>query len=126
MKLVSVVAGCFNEAENIEEFVARVRAVFEKLPQYRLEMIVIDNSSTDGTQEILRRLAAEEPRLKVIVNARNFGHIRSPHHALMQATGDAALAMASDRAAWLRVATGSALDVLPLQQFLLHLKKYST
>lgn len=96
MKLISVVAGCYNEAENIEEFVGRVRAVFDKLPQYRLEMIVIDNSSTDGTQDILRRLAGEEPRLKVIMNARNFGHIRSPHHALMQATGEAALAMASD------------------------------
>ncbi len=96
MKLISVVAGCYNEAENIEDFVSRVRAVFDKLPQYRLELIVIDNSSTDGTQDLLRRLAAEEPRLKVIMNARNFGHIRSPHHALMQASGEAALAMASD------------------------------
>jgi glycosyltransferase involved in cell wall biosynthesis len=73
-----------------------VTAVFDKLPQYRLQMIVIDNSSTDGTQDLLRRLAAEEPRLKVIMNTRNFGHIRSPYHALMQATGEAALAMASD------------------------------
>jgi glycosyltransferase involved in cell wall biosynthesis len=96
MKLISVVAGCYNEAENIEDFVGRVCAVFDKLPQYRLELIVIDNSSTDGTQDLLRRLAAGEPRLKVIMNARNFGHIRSPHHALMQATGEAALAMASD------------------------------
>lgn len=96
MKQISVVAGCFNEAENIEEFVRRVIAVFGKLPQYRLELIVIDNNSTDGTQDILRRLAGGEPRLKVIFNARNFGHIRSPHHALMQAHGDAVLTLASD------------------------------
>ncbi|MFN2476113.1 MAG: glycosyltransferase family 2 protein [Chthoniobacterales bacterium] len=96
MKLISVVSGCFNEAENIEDFVSRVQAVFDKLPQYRLEILVIDNASTDGTPDILRTLATAEPRLKVILNARNFGHIRSPHHALMQAGGDAALTLASD------------------------------
>lgn len=96
VKRISVVAGCFNEAENIEEFLDRVRAVFAKLPQYDLEIIVIDNASSDGTQEILRRLALNEPRLKVILNARNFGHIRSPYHALLQASGDAALGLASD------------------------------
>lgn len=96
MKTISVVAGCFNEAQNIEEFVDRVRSVFDKLPHYKLEIIVIDNASVDGTQDILRRLAAAEPRLRVIINARNFGHIRSPYHALMQTCGDAALGMASD------------------------------
>ena len=96
MKKVSVVAGCFNEAENIEEFVERVRNVFAELPQFDLEIIVIDNCSSDGTQEILRRLASREPRLKVIFNARNFGHIRSPYYALLQAGGEAVLGMASD------------------------------
>jgi len=96
VKTVSVVAGCFNEAENIEEFVSRVHAVFAQLPQYRYDIIVIDNASTDGTQQILRRLAAADRRLKVILNARNFGHIRSPYHALLQAGGDAVIGMASD------------------------------
>src|SRR5436309_5202042 len=66
------------------------------LPQYEDEIIVIDNASTDGTPEILRRLAADDPKLKVILNSRNFGHIRSPYYALLQSSGDAALAMASD------------------------------
>lgn len=95
-KLISVVAGCFNEAENIEEFLDRVLGVFSKLSTYALEIIVIDNASTDGTQEILRRLALGEPRLKLIFNTRNFGHIRSPYHALLQASGEAAIALASD------------------------------
>ena len=96
MKLISVISGCYNEIENIEEFVGRVRAAFEKLPQYQLELIVIDNASTDGTSDVLRRLAAEYPWLKVILNARNFGHIRSPYHALLQARGDAVVGLASD------------------------------
>lgn len=96
MKLISIVTGTYNEAENIQEFVKRVEAVLKPLPQYDYEIIVIDNASADGTQEILRKEAAANPKLKVIINARNFGHIRSPYHALMQARGDAAVFMASD------------------------------
>jgi glycosyltransferase involved in cell wall biosynthesis len=96
VKVITVVAPCFNEAENIEEFVVRVTKVFATLPQYQLELIAIDNASTDGTQDILRELVAKEPRLKVILNARNFGHIRSPVHGLLQASGDAAFLMVSD------------------------------
>src|SRR4051812_38827755 len=73
-----------------------VREVLETLPAYNFEIIIIDNASTDGTQAILRRLSAEIPNLKVILNARNFGAVRSGYHALMQATGDAVVAMASD------------------------------
>lgn len=94
--LLSVVTGTFNEAENIGEFIQRVEAVFSGLPKYRHEIIVIDNASTDGTPDILRRVASENPQVKVILNARNFGHVRSPYHGLLQARGDAALFLASD------------------------------
>lgn len=80
----------------MEELVARVAKVMGSLPQYDYEQIIIDNASTDGTQEILRKLAAENPRLKVILNTRNFGHIRSPYHGLMQSSGEATIALASD------------------------------
>ena len=94
--LISVVTSCYNEEDNIDEFVSRVRAVFEQLPHYRWEIIAIDNASTDRTPERLHLLAANEPRLKVIFNARNFGHIRSPFHALIQARGDAVISLVSD------------------------------
>ncbi len=96
MKKISIVSGCFNEAGNVEELVARVAKVMESLPGFEYEQIIIDNASTDGTQEILRKLASANPRLKVILNARNFGHIRSPYYGLMQSTGDATVAVASD------------------------------
>jgi len=66
------------------------------LPAYDYEIIVIDNASTDGTARLLRQLAAENKRLKVILNARNFGHIRSPYYALLQTTGEAVIGLASD------------------------------
>jgi glycosyltransferase involved in cell wall biosynthesis len=94
-KLISIVTPCFNEADNIEELYARVKAVMTPLP-YDYEHICIDNSSTDATVAKLREMAADDPRLKIIINARNFGHIRSPYHALLQAQGDAAVLIASD------------------------------
>jgi glycosyltransferase involved in cell wall biosynthesis len=67
-----------------------------ELPGYEYEHIYIDNASTDGTVDILRRLAASDRRVKVILNARNFGHIRSPYHGILQAHGDAVILMTSD------------------------------
>jgi glycosyltransferase involved in cell wall biosynthesis len=67
-----------------------------ELQGYDFEHIYIDNASTDGTVSILRRLAAEDKRVKVILNARNFGHIRSPYHGILQARGDAVILMAAD------------------------------
>ncbi|HOX23358.1 MAG TPA: glycosyltransferase family 2 protein, partial [Elusimicrobiales bacterium] len=96
MKLVSVVTACYNEQDNVEELHRRVRKVFAALPQYEFEHIFIDNASTDATPQILRRLAVAHPNVKVILNARNFGHIRSPFHALLQAKGDAVISLVAD------------------------------
>jgi glycosyltransferase involved in cell wall biosynthesis len=96
MKRISVVSGCYNEAENLEELISRVFQVAAQFPHYEWEYIIIDNCSTDGSQDILRRLAANDRRIKVIFNVRNFGHIRSPYYAMLQARGDAIIYLASD------------------------------
>ena len=97
MKLISVVSGCYNEEDNIAELYERVCRVFaNELPQYAFELILIDNASKDSTVKVLKEIAARDKRLKVIVNNRNFGHVRSPYHAILQAKGDAIIAMASD------------------------------
>ena len=96
MKLISIVSPCYNEEGNVEQLTDRVRKVFASLPQYRYEHIIIDNHSTDRTVEKLQEIAAKDKNVKVIVNARNFGHIRSPHHAILQASGDAVIMLLSD------------------------------
>jgi glycosyltransferase involved in cell wall biosynthesis len=95
-KTISIVTACYNEEENVELLHARVRDVMATLPQYEYEHLFIDNSSRDRTVEILKRIAADDPHVKIIVNARNFGHIRSPIHALFQATGDAVISLVAD------------------------------
>ena len=95
-KLISVVMGCYNEAENVEQVYREIRQVFEGLPQYEYEHIFIDNASDDNTVAILKNLVQQDPHVKIIVNNRNFGHIRSGYYAMFQASGAAIIAMASD------------------------------
>jgi len=97
MKHISIVTPCYNEEPNVEELYRQVRAQFDRLSdRYTYEHIFIDNASTDGTVDVLRRLAAEDKNVKIIVNAMNFGHIRSPFYGLCQATGDAVMLMVAD------------------------------
>lgn len=96
MKHISIVTPCYNEADNVNELANRIRDVFAAMPQYTYEHLFIDNASQDGTIEKLRKMAASDPRIKVIINNRNFGHIRSPYYGLLQAKGDAVISMASD------------------------------
>ena len=95
-KTVSVVCGCFNEEGNVREVYERVRDAVSAAGDYRYEHIFIDNASRDHTWRELLALAAADKNVKIIRNARNFGHIRSPMHAIYQATGDAVICIVSD------------------------------
>lgn len=97
MKKISVITPCYNEEGNVEILYDRVKAQFEKLKdKYSYEHVFIDNASTDHTVDILRRMAKEDKRVKVIVNAANFGHIRSPFYGMKQCYGDAVIFMVAD------------------------------
>lgn len=95
-KTISIVTHAYNEEDNIEALYLRVRDIMRAYPQYLVEHIFIDNASTDSTVAILKGIAEQDKNVKVIVNARNFGHIRSPIHALFQARGDVMIGIASD------------------------------
>ncbi len=95
-KLISIVTPCYNEEGNVEELYKRVKDIFGNNGHYRYEHIFIDNASKDKTRLILREIAKKDKNVKLIFNARNFGHIRSPYYALMQAKGDAVISIVSD------------------------------
>jgi glycosyltransferase involved in cell wall biosynthesis len=96
MKLISVITPCYNEEANVEELYEAVKRVFDDLNEYTYEHIFIDNASRDNTVKILKGIAEQDDRVKIIVNARNFGHIKSPYYAIFQAKGDAVIVMAAD------------------------------
>lgn len=96
MKKISIVTPCFNEAANVEALYSRVKDIFKTLGSYEYEHIFIDNASTDGTQAILRKMAAADVNVKVILNTRNFGWIRSQFYGLIQGRGDAVIMLVAD------------------------------
>jgi glycosyltransferase involved in cell wall biosynthesis len=95
-KLITILTPCYNEELNVREVHRRLMAVAAELPEYRFEHLFIDNASKDGTVAVLREMAAEDPSVKVIVNARNFGAARSGVYGLLQAEGDAVGGLVAD------------------------------
>lgn len=95
MKLISVVTPCYNEEDNVEGIYLKIKEIFQKL-DYQYEHIFIDNASKDDTVANLKKLAQRDKNVKVIVNSRNFGWIRSPFYGLLQAKGDAVILIAAD------------------------------
>ena len=97
MKKISVLIPCYNEVENAGPISRAVTEILEKeLPQYDYELVFIDNDSTDGTRDIIRGLCADNPRIKAILNARNFGQFNSPYYGMLQVTGDCVIEMVAD------------------------------
>lgn len=95
-KLISIVSPCYNEQDNVLELCRQVQAVLDQHPDYLFEHIFIDNDSTDNTVEILREIASTNKSIKVIINNRNYGHIASPYHGILSASGDAVILLVSD------------------------------
>ena len=95
-KKISIITACYNEEENVPILCGRIRKVMQGLPQYDYEHVFIDNASTDKTVALIRKEIETDKHIRCIVNARNFGHIRSPFHGIRQCYGDAVISMCSD------------------------------
>ena len=84
-KKISVVIPTYNEEGNVKPLAESIVAVMEtELPEYRYEILFIDNHSKDRTRMYLRELCAKNKNIKAIFNVRNFGQLRSPVYGLKQ------------------------------------------
>ncbi|MGN0666761.1 MAG: glycosyltransferase family 2 protein [Huintestinicola sp.] len=96
-KTVSVVIPTYNEIENVQAVAdAVVKELTDNLPEYNYELLFIDNKSTDGTRDVIRKLCSENPCIKAIFNIKNFGPDNSPYYGLLQATGDCVIPFSAD------------------------------
>ena len=93
---ISIVTPCYNEEFNVEPLYEKVKIEMAKLTNYTYEHIFIDNYSTDNTLVKLKNIASVDKNVKIIVNARNFGHIKSPYYGMLQADGDVVISLVSD------------------------------
>jgi glycosyltransferase involved in cell wall biosynthesis len=87
---IAVLIPCLNEAENAEAIAKAAISVLDA-EGVSFEIIFIDNASSDRTPDIVKRLCAGDPRIRLIVNTRNFGQMRSPTYGIYQATATGAV-----------------------------------
>ena len=95
MAKISIVTPTFNEEKNIKKLCSDIKNEMDKLNQ-DYEHIIIDNSSNDETIKILKEICRDDKKVKVIINSKNYGHIRSPFYGILQTSGDACVLMAAD------------------------------
>lgn len=97
MKTISFMVPTFNEVDNAGPISkAIIDEVTRNLPEYDYEILFIDNCSTDGTRDVLRKLCAENPKIKAILNVTNFGQFNSPFYGICQTSGDCTISIAAD------------------------------
>jgi len=95
-KKIEILVACYNEVENIGELYLEIKKIINNLSDYYFEFLFIDNDSTDGTGDLLKKIASEDKLVKVIINGRNFGCIRSSYYGLLQTNADAVITLPAD------------------------------
>ncbi|HEY4828216.1 MAG TPA: glycosyltransferase family 2 protein, partial [Solirubrobacteraceae bacterium] len=93
LRLLSVVAPVYNEEATIEQFYARVCTALQGI---RFELVLVDDGSTDGSEMEMRKLASNDPRVRVVQLSRNFGHQTALTAGLDHARGDAVVMLDAD------------------------------
>lgn len=97
MKKISILVPCYNEEENVIPLSnALVEMLQRDLPAYDYEIVFIDNCSKDSTRDKLRVICRKNPKIKAVLNAKNFGQFNSPYYGMLQTTGDCVVLMCCD------------------------------
>ena len=96
MKKISIRTPTYNEQENVKLVVDAIKQVAIKEQNYIFEHILIDNASTDQTENFIKDIIKDNPHVGLIVNNRNFGQVRSPFHALTLVESDATIGLCAD------------------------------
>lgn len=97
MKKISILIPCYNEEENVGPMSDAIAQLFDgELKDYDYELVFIDNDSKDNTRMFLREICNNNPHVKAIFNAKNFGQFNSPYYGMLQTTGDCTISMVCD------------------------------
>jgi dolichol-phosphate mannosyltransferase len=93
--VISIVVPVYNERETLPELYRQLTAQLEATP-HAYEIVLVDDGSRDGSTEIIRSLAARDPRVRGLTLSRNFGHEAAIEAGMRDARGDAVAVMDAD------------------------------
>lgn len=96
-KTISILIPTYNEEENARPIYEAVREeIRRELPEYDYEILFIDNKSTDNTRRVIEGICAQDPNVRAIFNAKNFGQFNSPYYGLINTSGDCTISLCAD------------------------------
>ncbi|MCI5893113.1 MAG: glycosyltransferase family 2 protein [Clostridiales bacterium] len=95
-KKISICVPTYNEEGNVYNMYKSLSAIMADMTDYDYEILFEDNKSADRTPEILREIAGNDKKVKVILNMTNVGHVRSGRNCMFRATGDAVINIVCD------------------------------
>ncbi len=95
-KLISVIIPAYNETDCVDELARRLTSVFDSEPEYRWEVVIVENGSIDDTWSKLRRIHEADNRFKILRLARNFRMDGGLTAGLDYVSGDACVLMTAD------------------------------
>ncbi|MGN0485142.1 MAG: glycosyltransferase family 2 protein [Lachnospiraceae bacterium] len=96
MKKISLVVPCYNEAACLHLFDEEVRKVMQQMPEYKFEIIYVNDGSKDETLQIMRELAQKNDAVRYLSFSRNFGKEAAMYAGFSNATGDYVAVMDAD------------------------------
>lgn len=96
MKKISLIVPCFNEEDTVDAFYKKTVEVWQKLNQYELEIVYVDDGSKDRTFQKIETLHEKDNRVKCTSFSRNFGKEAAIFAGLHHVTGDAAVVVDVD------------------------------
>ena len=92
---LSLIVSVYNEEAVLDQFYAAARPVLESLP-CDYELLFVNDGSKDGSAGILERFALQNPKVKVVSFARNYGHESAMIAGIDYSTGDGLICMDAD------------------------------
>jgi len=95
-KLISVIIPAFNEEACVEELASRLKQLFVLESQYEFEVVIVENGSLDATWELLKNIAVDDRRFKIVKLSRNFRMDGGLTAGLSHVSGDACVLMTAD------------------------------
>ncbi len=91
-KKISIITPCYNEEDALYNCTETIKNLFNnELKEYDYEHIICDNNSNDKTINILREISQNNKKIKIILNAKNYGSVRSTFNGIKNSEGDAVL-----------------------------------
>ena len=93
-EIVSIIVPTYNERDNVIPLIEGIRGALE--PKWDYEIIIVDDNSPDGTQEVVRQLAAEDTRIKLIQRSGKLGLGSAVTTGFAMASGDYWVMMDAD------------------------------